>query len=165
LHRRTTYVSAYQRSHGHVVLIRLFRPAGALAQLFDLSCISEKDPKFFDSIQDDAFRLFSQMQNLDTYSIYAARKFGDHFFQSNGSGGIVPVWDFRGGSTPDQTNAFVIGTKVAGLPAPNSTDVDWLQLTGNGDLATAIYRTHTKGGQPPSTPVRYVCLASFFLWL
>lgn len=91
-------------------------------------------------------------------------KLGEHFFQTNPSGGLSPVWDFRGDSAPSQPDAFVVAAKVGNLPAPTGhEDVDWLQLNGvSGALATTIYRTHTKGGQPP-TSVRHVSISSIFL--
>ena len=121
-----------------------FSSAGAVASLFDLSCL-----KNFDKVHD--------------YTPHARAKLGEHFFQSNGNGGIAPVWDFRGDSAPNQPDAFVVAARVAGLAAPTGKqDIDWLQLKGvTGSLATSIYRTHTKEGQPPAS-VRYICLLSYF---
>jgi len=80
-------------------------------------------------------------------------KLGEHFFFNKEGGGIAPIWDFRGDSAPDQADAFVVASKVANIKAPTgSQDVDWLQLKGvSGGLATSLYRTHTKGGQPPAS--------------
>lgn len=138
-----------------------------MAVLFDLSCLSLYFNDKFEKIQDPAYDLWYKAKGVDLKAFPLDHaKLGDHFFQPNGSGGISPVWDFRGASAPDQPNAFVVAAKVAGLAAPTGPqDVDWLQLKGvTGDLASSIYRTHTKGGQPPAS-VRIFVSHRFFLWL
>jgi len=132
-----------------------YTSAGATAELFDLSCISAMDSKLFDNIQDISFAAWSR-SNFDLKNICQDKvpfKLGAHFFQTNANGGLSPVWDFRGDSAPNQPDAFVVAAKAAGLSAPTGTqDVDWLQLNHvSGALATTIYRTHTKGGQPPAS--------------
>lgn len=79
---------------------------------------------------------------------------GEHYFVTSPSGtGLSPVWDFRGASAKGNPNAFVLAAKVGDLPAPTgSQDVDWLQLKNvTGGLATSVYRTDTRGGQPPAS--------------
>jgi hypothetical protein len=135
-----------------------------VAKLFDLSCLSQANGAAFEKIQDIAYELWSKFfTDSPNPKVLSHAKLGEHFFQSNGNGSIVPVWDFRGDSAPNQPNAFVVAARVAGLAAPTGKqDVDWLELKGvSGALATSLYRTHTKGGQPPAS-VRYVCLASYF---
>ena len=90
---------------------------------------------------------------LQCITKYIPVKLGEHFFFKQEAGGIAPIWDFRGDAAPNQPDAFVVGSKVAGIKAPTgSQDVDWLQLKGvSGGLATSLYRTHTKGGQPPAS--------------
>jgi hypothetical protein len=131
-----------------------YTSAGATADLFDLSCLSEENADLFNNIQDIAFTLWSK-SNFDPKDMThkVPMKLGEHFFQTNPSGGLSPVWDFRGDSAPSQLDAFVVAAKVGNLPAPTGhEDVDWLQLNGvSGALATTIYRTHTKGGQPPTS--------------
>lgn len=131
-----------------------YSSAGALAKLFDLSCLSEKNPVLFDNVQDVAFALWSKPDfDIKDIDRPIPKKLGEHFFQPNSNGGISPVWDFRGDSAPNQPDAFVLAAKAGGLTAPTgSQDVDWLMLNRvNGSLATTLYRTHTKGGQPPSS--------------
>jgi len=138
-----------------VFLCIINRSAGAVADLFDLSCLSEENPNVFEKIQDIAFMgwMATPSKNLELLTKLAPKKLGEHFFFKQEAGGIAPIWDFRGDSAPDQPDAFVVGSKVANLKAPTgSQDVDWLQLKGvSGKLATSIYRTHTKGGQPPAS--------------
>lgn len=127
---------------------------GAVADLFDLSCLSKKNKAAFENIQDPAFEAWSAVPGNSLVEVGKKyKKLGAHFFIKNNSGGISPVWDFRGDATPDKPDAFVLAARVAGLKAPTgSQDVDWLQLKGvSGGLATSVYRTHTKGGQPPAS--------------
>jgi len=125
----------------------------------------------FNNIQDVAFDQWSKSNDLNSITQKTPVKLGEHYFISN-NGSISPVWDFRGDSAPSQPDAFVLAAKVGDLPAPNhQVDVDWLQLKRvSGDLADSVYRTDTKGGQPPAscTPgsavlqVKYV--AKYYLY-
>ena len=66
---------------------------------------------------------------------------GNHFFITSPSGtGLSPVWDYRAGAAMENADAFVLAEKVAGVPAPmSSQDVDWLQLKSvSGSLATQV---------------------------
>ncbi|EEB95198.1 hypothetical protein MPER_05870, partial [Moniliophthora perniciosa FA553] len=65
---------------------------------------------------------------------------------------ISPKWDFTSRAFKGNTDAFVLAAKQGGALAPTgTTDVDWLYLTRvQGSLADEIYRTHTKGGPPPT---------------
>jgi hypothetical protein len=139
-----------------------YTSVGATADLFDLSCLSEVDSTAFDgcpncnynNIQDFAFAMWSAtpVDDLAVISQRVPTKLGAHFFIKNANGGISPSWDFRGNFAPNQPDAFVVAAKVAGLKAPTGQDVDWLQLKGvSGGLATSLYRTHTRGGQPPTS--------------
>ncbi|EEB90880.1 hypothetical protein MPER_10855 [Moniliophthora perniciosa FA553] len=104
---------------------------GAVAQLYDISCFYKSEPG---------------RQLTDTY-------IGEHYFVTNPvtGTGISPKWDMT--KALDDPNAFVIEARSAGIPAPTGpSDVDWLYLTNvQGALATDIYRTDTRGGQPPSS--------------
>ncbi|KAF9269439.1 hypothetical protein L218DRAFT_993485 [Marasmius fiardii PR-910] len=132
-----------------------FTSAGAVAKLFDVSCIS-KSPDFA-QLPSDAYDLWTQAppstSAADAVSsrVDVSRPFGDHYFIANPSGtGISPKWDATSGAFAGNGQAFMLGAKSAGVPAPTgSTDVDWLYLTKvDGSLADEIYRTETKGGQP-----------------
>jgi len=69
------------------------------------------------------------------------------------NGVLSPEWDFTKDSAPNQPDAYVVGTRIANLMAPTGKqDVDWIQFnTLSGGLATSVYRTHTRGGQPPAS--------------
>ncbi|KIJ91875.1 hypothetical protein K443DRAFT_114457 [Laccaria amethystina LaAM-08-1] len=117
-----------------------YASAGAVAQLFDISCLVQSPA--FDNVQDIAF-------------LKPLTRMGDHYFVTSPSGtGISPVWDFRAfGRFKGNANAMVLAAKVANLPSPaGPQNVDWLQLKSvSGELATQIYRTDTRSGQPPAS--------------
>ncbi|KAL0959920.1 hypothetical protein HGRIS_011585 [Hohenbuehelia grisea] len=139
-----------------------FASAGALAELFDISCLSGSPA--FSSIQKDLYSLWklapssvstSQIINL----LHLAKTpaiLGQHYFVPNPSGaaGLSPKWDFTSqGSTRGNPDAFVVGARVGGLAAPTGpSDIDWLALTNvQGKLASQVYRVDTVGGQPPAS--------------
>ncbi|KAL0061861.1 hypothetical protein AAF712_011303 [Marasmius tenuissimus] len=116
-----------------------YASAGAVASLFDMSCSHPKTAGATPAIDPNGGLV------------------GHHYFVTNpvnASAGISPEWDFT--SSFENANAFVIATRVAGVPALSSptSNVDWLKLSGvsgQGGFASEIYRTHTFGGQPPSS--------------
>jgi Protein of unknown function (DUF3455) len=104
---------------------------------------------------------------LDSTFLFAS----DHYFIANGTG-ISPKF----ASARDGGASFTIDAKVAGLHAPNATNVDWLQLTNVqgtyarcssgslrrielgvnmhvfiGTFAKTVFRVDTKAGQPPAS--------------
>lgn len=93
---------------------------------------------------------------------------GQHYFITNpitGSG-LSPKWDFTSASEKGHPNAFVVGARTGGAPAPTdpATNVDWLSLSkAQGDLADQIYRIETRGGQPPTSvsPLVLYCMVPF----
>lgn len=131
---------------GRVANSFLVRSAGAVAQLFDISC-HVKSP-MFDNIQDVAFVRWQATSGKDDckgdITGMPLPRMGDHYFVTPPSGtGISPVWDFRAfGRFKGDSSATVLAAKVADLPAPDGTDnVDWLQLKSiSGDLATQVRR-------------------------
>jgi len=135
-----------------------YTSAGAVADLFDLSCLSAITP-IFNNIQDLAFPAWEAAPPSFKIgpSTMGYPQLGNHYFQPNPSGtGLSPVWDFRAGIAEGNPNAFVLAAKIGDLPAPpsptSSQDVDWLQLKNvSGELATQIYRTDTRGGLPPTS--------------
>lgn len=84
---------------------------------------------------------------------------GQHFYVPNpaptpGASATSPAWDFRADVDRGNANAFVVGARVGDLPAPTGpTDIDWVQLKEvTGQLAPGgVYRTDTRGGQPPAS--------------
>ena len=122
------------------------RSAGAVAQLFDISCLV-KSP-MFDNIQDVAFLRWQATSGTDDcegdITGMPLPRMGDHYFVTPPSGTVIsPVWDFRAfGRFKGNSAATVLAAKVANLPAPDGTEnVDWLQLKSiSGDLATQVGR-------------------------
>lgn len=116
-------------------------PAGAVADLFDLSCLS-KNKKQFDAVQDKAYDqwLKAKGPKFDPKGCDKDVPFvGYHFFQKTAAGGTAPVWDLR--TYMKNSAAYVVGARVAGIPAPdgNGKNVDWLQLKGvEGSLAGPV---------------------------
>jgi len=130
--------------------------AGAVADLYDISCLS-KVPAFFNTIQDQAITAWQALPasvktlgpNANGYPL-----FGQHYFVTSPSGtGLSPVWDARAASGKGKADAFVLAAKIGDIPAPTGKqDVDWLQLKNvQGDLATQVYRTDTRGGVAPAS--------------
>ncbi|KAK1225692.1 hypothetical protein PQX77_011358 [Marasmius sp. AFHP31] len=117
-----------------------YASAGAVATLIDASC-------FYPNLTAGAVPAMNTSSGL----------IGHHYFITNpvnASAGTSPKWDFT--SSYGSPNAFVVAAKVAGTPAAAmpTFSVDWLKLSGvsgQGGFASEIYRTHTLGGQPPSS--------------
>lgn len=136
--------------------VSIHSSVGAVADLYDISCLS-KVPSFFNGIQDQAIAAWKALPaSVKTMGPTANGYplFGSHFFVTSPSGtGLSPVWDARAASGKGKADAFVLAAKIANLPAPTGKgDVDWLQLKNvQGDLATQVYRTDTRGGQPPTS--------------
>jgi len=134
---------------------------GAVAELFDVSCLNPSSYDEFTQLAFDAWKDASKeltAADLITDLAFIDPKvvLGQHYFITNpitGSG-LSPKWDFTSASEKGHPDAFAVGAKVGDLPAPTdpATNIDWLQLkVVQGDLATQIYRVETKGGQPPSS--------------
>jgi len=139
---------------------------GAVAELFDISCLYGTST--FDDVTDFAYTIWklfppaipastaistviSLLHSTDTPAIL-----GQHYYVPNPitGTGVNPKWDFTSqGVTKGNTNAYVVAAKVAGLAAPTGKqDIDWVQLRSiAGSLATDVYRTDTRGGQPDAS--------------
>ncbi|PPQ63120.1 hypothetical protein CVT24_005831 [Panaeolus cyanescens] len=131
-----------------------YTAVGAVADLFDLSCLS-KNKKDFAEVEDKAYNQWISTRqakfNPKDCGGSAPPFVGYHFFQPTAAGGIAPVWDLR--TYMRNPDAYVVGARVAGVPAPdgNGKNVDWLELKGvEGSLAGPIYRTETRGGVAPA---------------
>jgi len=134
-----------------------YTSAGAVADLYDLSCLSS-NASAFDAVADIAYGAWkacpASIKTLGPTGAGSYPMLGSHYFIPNPSGtGLSPVWDYRAIIAKGNLDAFVLAAKVTNTPAPTGPqDVDWLQLKSvSGQLATAIYRTDTRGGQPPSS--------------
>ena len=116
----------------------LGRSIGAVALLYDLSCLSHS-PVFGD-VQNIAYELW-KASPANIKPPLTTSFMGNHYFVTSPSGtGLSPVWDYRAGVAKGNADAFVLAAKVADVPAPTSPqDVDWLQLKSvSGSLATQV---------------------------
>ncbi|GJJ10925.1 hypothetical protein Clacol_005154 [Clathrus columnatus] len=131
-----------------------FTSIGALATLFDASCVFE----IIDYIASGETGGEITIAALKAALGYSPLVLGHHYFINNptGAAGISPTFDFRADSEKGNPEAFVVTSKTEDVPSPvDPTDnVDWLQLTaipGQGELASTVYRILTVGGQPPTS--------------
>lgn len=146
----------------------VFVSAGALAEVFDISCAVSNDPGVLSTIHTDLFNFWNSSQAGDTTIQQLIDQLpstdgaptiqGQHYFNSNASapGGISPVWDFRAiPSFAGNDDAVFIGEIVGNVSDPNPTqNVSWLHLVKvSGDIADEIYRILTVSGVPPSSCV------------
>ena len=126
-----------------------------------MSCLPEPTFSMITTLAYDAWKAAPQGVTVQSVinnlaAIKPAFVLGQHYFIVNpltGSG-TSPKWDFTSASEAGNPNAFVVGAKTGDVPAPTNpqTNVDWLSLKGvQGELATAIYRMDTQGGQPPAS--------------
>ncbi|KAK1228597.1 hypothetical protein PQX77_008362 [Marasmius sp. AFHP31] len=162
-----------------------YTAAGAVAQIFDISCDFKDNVKNLPQFSTDVFKAWSDhhetghVQTLKGGSIRLAfhsslfgaegtvistlkkdfpslakseSLLGEHFFIPNptGSPGTSPKWDFT--KSQKNSKAFVTVQRKASIAAPTGKqDIDWLDLTSiDGELAYEVYRTDTRGGQPPA---------------
>ncbi|WVQ94347.1 hypothetical protein IAU59_001426 [Kwoniella sp. CBS 9459] len=130
-----------------------YASAGALANLFDVSCLFSITAKTIDPAI-----LSSLLPKLASkaLSFPDAGKLPiaiNHLFvatPNSAAPGISPEFALSNGSDK------IIVSKLANTPAPTdpSANVPWLQLgaiAGQGSLAKSVFRVHTVGGQPPSS--------------
>ncbi|EJU04606.1 hypothetical protein DACRYDRAFT_98502 [Dacryopinax primogenitus] len=130
-----------------------FVNVGALAQVFDISCVQE-----LPAISASISAVINEIQGLNggialeemlaKMAQWAGFKLADHYFDTS-SGSLAPVFNFQvsGGD-------FVIGKKVLDIADPFNpvVNVDWLQLSAlAGDAAKFLVREQTAGGQAPAT--------------
>ncbi|KAJ7165037.1 hypothetical protein C8R46DRAFT_1351778 [Mycena filopes] len=135
-----------------------YTSAGAVASLFDISCLQNNAD--YDTLPTRAFAFWSDTTSSGVTPLNVANDvgapllLGQHYFipNPNGSGSLSPKWDFTAPS--GDPSAFVVAAKVGDVPAPASpaANVDWLSLNAvSGSLAKQVFRVDTVGGQPPSS--------------
>ncbi|VDB88878.1 unnamed protein product [Peniophora sp. CBMAI 1063] len=125
-----------------------FTNIGAVAELFDISCIASKP------IQTEEFKKWSATSQTVQELIEETGKqpfvLGQHFFIANPTpgGANVPKFDFTSNRFSDNANAFAVMSKVGDILAPTgSNDIDWLELNKtSGALANQIFRVTTVEG-------------------
>jgi len=134
--------------------------AGAIAGLIDIACIYGTEE--FAKSQDNAYNVWAseKYSGLDTWDLiyeffydFNIPLVGTHYFV-NYDDTILPKFDFTSyGPTAGNPDAYVVGTRVAGIPAPYSArDIDWIELNAvEGKYADKVYRVETRGGQPPAS--------------
>jgi hypothetical protein len=127
-----------------------YRSAGAVATLFDISCLV--DTPEFANIQNDFLALPATTQQLiENFATRTPLLFGHHYFVTNPitGTGISPKFakDANGGAE------FTILSKAGSIHSPAGTaNVDWLELSSiQGTLAKTVFRVDTDAGQPPTT--------------
>jgi hypothetical protein len=136
--------------------------AGALAELFDISCMDGTAE--FSTIQCDAFNLWNGLSDGNTFdgtlvqaiqNQFNVTVTGQHYFQPGNNGTLEPIWDLRSvGQFEGNPGALFGGHKLFSIPSPNNSAVDvaWLELGNDfGSLANKVYRINTVSGQPPQT--------------
>ncbi|EKM54671.1 uncharacterized protein PHACADRAFT_163069 [Phanerochaete carnosa HHB-10118-sp] len=133
---------------------------GAVAEIFDISCLPEPTFDLITDIAYDAWKAapesITALSLINTISeLSPGVVLGQHFFIDNPTGsGLSPEWDFTSASEAGNPNAFVVGATTGSVPAPSNptVNINWLSLKSvEGELATAIYRVSTQGGQPPAS--------------
>jgi hypothetical protein len=148
----------------------VFRSAGAVAQLIDVSCvygnvdINALTTQMYDGWTKNShsiFEIIDEMEGVPTV-------LGQHYFVTSASGALVPKWDFTSASFAGDENAYMIGKKVGDLKSPENpaVSVDWLQLNKtDGELAEQVYRIDTVNGQPAASVSipRYNWISSLLL--
>ncbi len=141
-------------------------PAGAVAELFDISCFYGKHD--FDKIQDVIYKKWlkapesESIERVITNMTGNPKVLGQHYFIENphkhfGAPATVPKWDFTSASQKGNSEAYMIGGKVKHVKAKHGhkSNVDWLSLESvEGHLADRVYRVDTKSGQPPKSVSR-----------
>lgn len=139
---------------------------GALANLYDASCVYELTKRFADA---------ATISTLLPEFAYSALDYPDksrlpaiiHHSFVNTAAGLSPKF------ARTTSNAYVIAQKAGTLNSPqNATiDVPWLELNGTeGTLAKTVFRLETVNGQPPSSctvegaplSVQYAAMYFFF---
>jgi hypothetical protein len=133
---------------------------GAIAGLIDIACLYGTDD--FAKSQDDVYNVWEKYSGSNPYEVIldfvtdvniTSLIVGIHYFIKYGDT-ILPEFDFTSaGPTEGNPDAFVVGTKVVDVAAPDSVhDIDWLELNAvSGKYADKVYRIETRGGQPPAS--------------
>ncbi|KAI6246459.1 hypothetical protein HI914_05377 [Erysiphe necator] len=126
---------------------------GALATLFDASCIAIKDPAKLARLPKDALQSKLPADDSKTLTSSKIEVSGHHYFPdpqtpvfelSTAASNLGSVSPKKADSKPAPPNA-IAGKNNKGFGA-----VPWLKLIANGDIKE-VYRVNTAGGNPPKT--------------
>jgi len=136
-----------------------FAAAGAVADLFDGSCLQTK--KKYSTVSAQAFKKFSSSKTITPAQVASSisglgQKFGTHYFVKNAANGTSPLWEAQSvpGALKGDPQAVTIQSKLANSAPPTGGDVnvDWLSLVKvSGGLASEVFRVDTQGGKAPAT--------------
>ena len=149
-----------------------FSSTGAVAQLYDISCLYHSSPDLFRTIQEPIYEAWVNLtSDITVQEITAVIPFllspeviqADHYFIQSAAGtGLSPVWDFRATQRfQGQENAIFVGKGAGSVVSPvdPSENINWLRVGKvSGDIADEVYRIDTIGGQPPTTSVSVLLL-------
>lgn len=138
------------------------RNIGAVAQLIDMSCLAGSS--VFHDLPDQLYASWTNYTSSSVQDIIShlhmrnpPEVLAQHYFIPNPATGqgLSPKWDFTSsGKFNGNQEAFFVGAGEGSLPAPTDPkrDINWLQV-GNvqGKIANMVFRTDTRGGQPPSS--------------
>lgn len=143
---------------------------GAVAKLYDISCLYHSSPELFDTIQEPIYEAWVNVSTEITVQKITAQEItaviptllspevvqANHYFIPNPVGtGLAPVWDFRTTQRfSGKSDAAFVGIGVASVvpPVDPRDNINWLRVGKiSGDIADEVYRTDTVGGQPPTS--------------
>ncbi|OJI86405.1 hypothetical protein ASPTUDRAFT_187796 [Aspergillus tubingensis CBS 134.48] len=121
---------------------------GALATLFDVSCIASADEELLHHlpalVQGTPLETLDFLATMISLAGTGAGILGEHYFTGSGQ----PSFDLRFSGDGDWAST----KKVASANAPKSVDVPWLKLDGiDGVGIKEVYRVYTAGGVSPAT--------------
>ncbi|GJP91284.1 hypothetical protein CBS147343_8296 [Aspergillus niger] len=121
---------------------------GALATLFDASCIASVDEELLHHlpalVQGIPLETLDFLATLISLACAGEGILGEHYFTGNGQ----PSFDLRFSGDDD----WATMKKVASANAPKSVDVPWLKLVKiEGEGIKEVYRVYTAGGVSPAT--------------
>lgn len=112
---------------------------GAVAQLYDTTEFLRRNPSEINTLSQDCN--FEDCKYPHLFSLLL----GQHFFTAD----LVPTFDLFNADPP----LLLSGVKDGDVPAPDSSDVDWLFLTQKDPSQglSEVYRIDTFQGKPPSS--------------
>ncbi|VDB88881.1 unnamed protein product [Peniophora sp. CBMAI 1063] len=148
-----------------------FSNIGAIAELFDISCIAS-EPVQLKAYEGWSASSQTALEFIDTIG-HRSFVLGQHYFIANPTAGGAnePKFDFTNDRLAGDTQAFAVSSRAGDIVAPTgSGDIDWLLLnTTSGDLAQQIFRIATVGGTDASActagetaSVKYVAKYFFY---
>jgi hypothetical protein len=126
---------------------------GAVASLYNATCIAANYPDMLDILPNIAYKLQLPTDSWATLPYANLNLLGHHFFQNS-----IPIFNLD--TTAQRQYGIAFTKKKAELAAPSSAvqgangAVAWLYLTTtNGTIGDyeSVYRVDTAGGSPPKT--------------